>query len=325
MRRLSWQAGLVLLVLLAAGAALLFAWPFPNRRQADRTEREIPFNGERAYGYLKDLCAIGPRPSGSPGMKKQQELLARHFTSLGGEVSWQTFAHKAYPGVEFANLIVQWDKSAKRRVLLAAHYDTRPFPDRDRNNPRGTFVGANDGASGVALLMELAHEMRELKAPLGVDFVLFDAEEYLLHKDDQYPRDSEYFPYFLGSEYFARRYAGDAKREFEYVWGVVVDMVGDADLLIYREVNSVASARRLVNDIWNTAKRLGVSEFRSLARTDVRDDHLPLNDIAKIPTCDIIDFDFPHWHTEADTPDKCSAASLAKVGWVVREWLKTAK
>lgn len=170
--------------------------------------------------------------------------------------------------------------------------------------------------------MELGKHMPALAGPWGVDFVLFDGEEFVF--DDQ--RDRDY--YFIGSTYFARDYAANPPPH-QYRWGVLLDMVGDAQLQIYQEKNSVWYARPLVTQIWATAHRLGVTEFIRQTRHEIRDDHLRLNEIAKIPTCDIIDFDYPrprapsYWHTEADTPDKCSAASLAKVGWVVLEWLKS--
>ena len=105
-----------------------------------------------------------------------------------------------------------------------------------------------------------------------------------------------------------------------------MDMVGDADLQIYQERNSMwwRDTRPLVADIWNKARQLGVREFVPQKRHEIRDDHLPLHNIAKIPACDIIDFDYPYWHTQADAPAQCSALSLAKVGWVMHEWLKGA-
>lgn len=287
---------------------------------------DIPFNGARAYGYLEQLCQVGPRPSGSPGMAAQQDLLESHFTTLGGTVHRQTFRAK-HPlngrPVGMVNLIVQWKPQRPRRILLCAHYDTLPFPMLDKENPYGVFVGANDGGSGVAILMELAHEMPELlendQRTFGVDFVFFDAEEFIFHRNHRY---------FLGSEYFALAYAG--KRlpyKAEYRWGVLLDMVGDADLSLPMERNSLSwrDTRPLVHDIWATARRLGVSEFTPTRGPEIRDDHLPLHNTGRIPTCDIIDFDYPPWHTQGDTLDKCSAVSLAKVGWVLREWLKTAE
>ncbi len=146
---------------------------------------DIPFNGAQAYEYLKQLCAIGPRYSGSAGMAAQQKLLIDHFKQLGGTVTRQEFsARNPLTGdpVQMTNLLTQWHPDRKQRVLLVAHYDTRPFPDRDSHNPRGKFVGANDGASGVAILMELGKSMPQFKSPVGVDFLLVDGEE-LVYRD----------------------------------------------------------------------------------------------------------------------------------------------
>ena len=281
---------------------------------------EIPFNGERAYEYLQKICALGPRPSGSPAMLSQQKLLTEHFENLGGKVALQPFRYR-HPldgsTVEMANLLVQWHPDRKERILLCAHYDTRPYPDRDPVNPQGPFIGANDGASGVALLMELAHEMPRFDSRYGVDFVLFDGEEFVFNDTDAY---------FLGSEWFSRAYVGQPP-PYRYRWGVLFDMVADADLQIFQEGNSVgwADTKPLVEQIWKTAARLNVPEFVARRGQTVRDDHLKLHNIAKIPTCDIIDFDYPFWHTMDDSPRRCSAASLAKVGWVTLEWLRGLK
>jgi hypothetical protein len=292
----------------------------PNAQARAVTLTDIPFNGERAYGYLQQICKLGPRVSGSPGMLAQQKLLIEHFQKLGGKVKLQQFRVR-HPldgsEVRMANLMVSWHPEKQERILLCAHYDTRPYPDQDRRNPRGTFIGANDGASGVALLMELSHRLAALDGKLGVDFVLFDAEEFVF--------DDNADIYFLGSEYFARQYA--AKRlDCRYRYAVLLDMIGDADLQIFEERNSVGTrnTRGLVQDIWATAARLGVREFIPKPKHEIRDDHLPLRNTGGIAAIDIIDFDYPYWHTEGDTADKCSALSLAKVGWVIEEWLKQA-
>lgn len=284
---------------------------------------DIPFNGQRAYDYLKQLTAIGPRPSGSAGMRAQQKLLAEHFAKLGGGVEWQQFpARHPLDGstVPMANLIVRWHPERQERILLCTHYDTLPFPLMDRQNPRGVFVGANDGGSGVAVLMELAHDMAKLPVRYGVDFVLFDGEEFIFQPDGRY---------FLGAEYFARQYAKVRKEKspVHYRWGVLLDMVGDADLQLPQEGTSIGwrDVQPLVADIWATAARLGVKEFGTKRGHTMQDDHLPLHNVGGIPTCDIIDFDYPAWHTQGDTADKCSPLSLAKVGWVLREWLPNAK
>jgi hypothetical protein len=282
-----------------------------------------PLDADRAYDYLKDICAIGRRVSGSAGMKRQQELVTKHFESLGGEVTRQEFMAKNPRGgeVPMVNLIVTWHSDRNERVLLCAHYDTRPLPDEETDRAkkeRGIFIGANDGGSGVAVMMELAHHMAQLQPKFGVDFILFDGEELVYDGD----RD----PYFLGSQHFAEQYR-DKPPEHKYRWGVLLDMVGDTDLQLFQEENSVTwrDTRPLVSQIWGLAQRLGVREFIARPKYLIRDDHLALRNTAKIPTCDVIDFDYPYWHTEGDTPDKCSGESLAKVGWVVYEWFKRAE
>lgn len=285
-----------------------------------------PLQAARAYEYLKQVCALGPRWSGSTGMQQQQALLEKHFTALGGKVSWQRFRVR-HPitgaPVTMANLIVTWHPETKDRVLLCAHYDTRPFPDQDPDpaQRRGVFIGANDGGSGVAALMELAHLVPKLEANVGVDFVLFDGEELVY--------DNNRDPYFLGSRYFSQQYVRQPP-DFRYRSAVLLDMVADKHLQLYYEVNSIRwrDSRPLVKAIWQTAQDLGVREFVPRRGHEVRDDHLMLHNIAKIPACDIIDFDYDvpgtrrsFWHTRADTPDKCSGESIVKVGWVLWEWL----
>jgi Peptidase family M28 len=288
---------------------------------------DIPFNGERAFGYLKEICAIGPRVSATEGMRRQQAYLKAHFEKLGGRVTLQEFParHPETGGtVRLANLIVEWHPERKERILLCAHYDTRPFPDEDPIDRRGIFLGANDGASGASLFCELGHSMPEVKSKYGVDFVLFDGEELVFVKD----RD----PFFLGSEHFAREYIANPPQH-QYKCGVLLDMIGDAQLQIYREVNSMRTPaqRQIVNDLWGVARDLGVREFIATTRHEVRDDHLALNDIAHIPAIDIIDFDYPnsrgpgYWHTTQDVPERCSPLSLAKVGWVLKTWLERVK
>lgn len=299
-----------------------------------------PLDADRAFGYLTRIASLGPRPTGSTGMQRQQDLVTRHFEALGAKVSRQEFSIR-HPltgeSVAGANLIIEWHPDREDRVLLCAHYDTRPLPDWDPNPRRqreGVFIGANDGASGVAVLMELGHHMATAELPLGVDFVLFDAEELVYGK---HPRERG--EYFVGSTYFARQYRRDPPGQ-RYHWGVLLDMVGDAELEILQEKFSLSykDTRQLVGQIWSIAGRLGVKEFvpRTKRRRDegwIRDDHLPLNEIAKIPTCNIIDAEYPnvpfgqpgsYWHTEQDLPRNCSGQSLAKVGWVVLEWLRQA-
>ena len=342
MRGLSGQTLLFAAVAAAAVVvAAYFLWPGgaagDGSAGASKLRLEdIPFPGEAAYDDLKQICDIGPRPSGSPGMVAQQKLLTEHFKKLGAQVRFQEFrARNSLDGsmVPMANLIVQWFPDRKERIAIFTHYDTRPFPDEDSKNPKGVFLGANDGASGVAILMELGRKMPELKTNYGVDFVFLDAEEFVFPAsrrcsarpgDPLVPRRREYF---------ARDYAAQPP-PYRYKWGrAFLDMVGGTRLSLPEEFNSAswADTKPLVDDIWHVAGKLGVSEFHPKVdrKHPVEDDHLRLHDLGKIPTCDIIDFnivdDFPYWHTTQDTPAHCSALSLAKVGWVLQKWLEQVK
>ena len=302
----------------------------PELRQALAPAAPTAFDGRRSYDYLKALCALGNRMSGSLGMKQQQALVEKHFRDLGAQVTFQRFKYK-HPlngkRVPMANLIVEWHPEAKQRLLLCAHYDTRPLPDRDVNprvRAKGVFLGANDGASGVALLMELGHHVANLPLNYGLDFVLFDGEE-LVYFDGR----DDIGSYFAGSRWFASQYVKQPPPH-RYTAGVLFDMVADADLTIYQEENSVTwkETRSLVNEIWATAQRMGIREFIPRQKYKVNDDHLPLYYLAKIPVCDVIDFEFPdarnqYWHTTADSPGRCSGDSLGKVGSVIMEWLAT--
>ena len=278
-------------------------------------EVNINVDGKRALQYLQRVCDIGPRVSGTDGMLKQQQLIIDHFSKLGCEIKSQTFdVNHPVNGtpVRMTNLVVSWNPTAKERVLLCCHYDTRPFPDRDFLKPRGTFIGANDGASGVALFMEMAHHMKAIRPRYGVDMVFFDGEELVFRNGDKY---------FYGSEYFAK-WLRDKPPEYRYVCGVVVDMIADKKLELYYEHGSLRMAGKVTRSIWATAKRLGVKEFIEKAKHEVSDDHLALNQIAGVPTCDIIDFDYSPWHTTRDIPSACSADSLQKVARVLLAWLQ---
>lgn len=322
-----WFVGAVL-----GGAGTLF-WgmmgPFGGGRTGDSGANPVTlaparYEPDRAMGYLLDLCRFGPRPSGSDAMVRQQAYLQAFFESQGATVTRQTYQvrHPETGGpTPITNLIASWGTDRPRRYLLCAHYDTRPYPDQDRQNKRGVFIGANDGASGTAALMELSHHLDDLPEDTGVDLVLFDGEELVY----QQGRDD----YFLGSTYFADQYVAEPPR-IPYQAGILLDMVGDRELKIYYERNSLNFAPDLVRDVWRVARRLRVSEFVPRVRHTITDDHLPLNQIAKIPTIDLIDFDYPrpgfrapsYWHTEDDVPENCSGQSMAAVVWVVHEWLK---
>jgi len=287
---------------------------------------DIPFDGARAYGYLKQLCDIGPRRSGSEGMAEQQKLLKKHFDVLGAKVELQRFL-APYPrngpnkdmigrDLPMANLIVHFKPESQERIMLCSHYDTLPFPLRDPVNPQGRFVGANDNGGGVAILMELGNNLAKDPPKVGVDFVFFDGEEFIFAEGGKY---------FQGSEHFAEKYVKQKQPPAtRYRYAVLLDMVSGAGLRLPEEPNSVAwdDSRPLIKEIWATAARLGVQEFVPRPGDEaVLDDHMALHK-AGIPACDLIDFSYKYWHTQDDTPEHCSALSMAKVGWVLHEWLR---
>ena len=310
---------------LAASATRLSA-ESPFESVSNLRLEQIPFDGRQAFAYLQQLCSIGPRPSGSAGMVAQQKLIAEHFHRLGGAVSVQEFgAHSPVNDsvVPMANIIVQWHPDRAERILLCAHYDTKPFPDRDKQNPDGILLGADDGASGVAVLMELGKWMPRLESKFGVDFALFDGSQYVFKTPAlKTPGD----PRFLGAEYFARAYVS-GQQPFKYREAVLLDMVGGEYLQVYQESDSMGwrDTRPVVEEIWRTAYKTGVREFIPARKHYVADDHVRLHDIAKIPSCAIVDIDYPYWRTQQDTPAHCSPLALAKVGWVMLEWLRQAK
>ena len=295
----------------------------PQTATPPATTAATLFDGAKAWQHLEAVCKIGPRISTSPGMQQQQQYLKKHFEANGGEVLTQEFpVASPFNGnrVSLQNMLVRYHKDRKRRLMICCHYDTRPFPDQDKRNPRGAFIGANDGGSGVAVLCELGRHLTDMKGDWGVDLMFFDGEEFVAARQN---------PTFLGSTFFAKQYAA-GKIPWRYEYAVLLDMVADKDLQIYFEKNSLkAGPDRLTRSIWGTAQRLGVQEFVPKERHIVNDDHLPLNNIAKIPTCDIIDFDYPNpragnvfWHTQADNINNCSQDSLNKVGSVVLAWIR---
>jgi len=270
------------------------------------------FDGQRALGYLIDQVDFGPRVPGTPASAACRDFYKNHFLSLGLAVDSQVFSFvDPYTSVDtpLVNIIARFrgDSDDERAVLLLAHYDSRPRSDHDsdptkRENP---IDGANDGASGVAVLMELANLIAQRPPRTNIDLLLVDGEDWGKEGDHDY--------YLLGSRHFALSGVSD-----KYHYCIVVDLVGDRHQNIFREKYSERFYKPLNDMVWETAARLGITTFRDTVLHEVIDDHLSLG-AGGVPAINIIDFNYPHWHTSEDTPDKCSAESLANVGRVVAE------
>jgi glutaminyl-peptide cyclotransferase len=268
------------------------------------------FSGKEAFGYLTAQTNFGPRNPNSVGHRNCLDYLVGELRGFADAVNRQDFTHTGSRGEEIrlTNIIASFNLTATNRVMFCAHWDTRPWADKDSDPSKHNqpIIGANDGASGVAVLLEVAKLIKQSHPPIGVDILLFDGEDL--------GRNDDLTNFALGSKYFASHKSST----FNPQYGILLDMIGDAQLEIKKEQNSVRYAPDVVEYVWSVAQRLGLQQFVSESGPYVYDDHIPLNE-AGIKTVDLIDFDYPdrsnrYWHTLEDTPDKCSPASLQAVG-----------
>lgn len=273
---------------------------------------DIPrFDSSSAFAALKKQVDIGPRYPGSNGQLICRDYIVSQLKPYADDVIVQDFKHVA-SGKELPlyNIIAHFNSSAPSFILLAAHWDSRPIADKEVNPVKQAqpIPGANDGASGVAVLLELARVFKQLRPDIGVIMVFFDGEDYAVETDS-----AEHM--FLGSKYYAANLSSKTKSSIRY--GILLDMIGDKNLNIYQEVQSVKAAPETVKKVWAAARSLGYERtFIPQAKYDIMDDHVPLIR-AGVKCIDVIDFDYGPWHTLDDTVDKCSADSLKIVGEVV--------
>lgn len=264
-----------------------------------RESESASFSGENAYADVKTQVAFGVRTPGSEGHAKVREWMRAELESAGWTVEIHESERLGHP---IYNLVAKRSAEAPQ-IILGAHYDTRFFADNDPDENKRTepVPGANDGASGVAVLLELARSLPEDTVPVWL--VFFDTEDN---------GRIEGWDWILGSRAFAEEIPVRPRAL------VIVDMIGDADLNIHFEKNSDPAIRE---EIWETADQLGYSEvFISTEKFSMIDDHTPFLE-AGIPAVDIIDFDYPYWHTTQDTVDKVSAESLHAVGDTLWHWV----
>jgi Zn-dependent M28 family amino/carboxypeptidase len=273
------------------------------------------FDGANALKQAAAQVAFGPRNPNSEGAAKTRDYLVAEMSKYADAVSQQTFTQSGYGDeqLHLTNIIASFNKNARQRIMICAHWDTRPRADQDPDTSKRSqpILGANDAASGVGVLLELARVMKQQPPGIGVDLVLFDGEDY--------GAESDLANYFLGSRYFAKNLPAG----FQPAFAVLLDMVGDQNASFPKEAYSVQYAPTVVDILWNGARALSLPNFSQVAGPGIQDDHLPLNE-AGIKTIDIIDANLvgnntndprrEYWHTTQDTMDKVSAGTLASVG-----------
>lgn len=289
--------------------------PGPGRAPGRNISFEGPASASNAppqdaWYYLERQTSFGPRNPGSAGHRKVTEFLVSELAKCADDVQVQPF-NVVYGGATYsmANITALFRSAAgdeRPFILLGAHFDTRPRAERDPIPARRftPIMGANDGASGVAVLLEIAGVLARTRPPVPVMIAFFDGEDLGTSIDSM----------FLGSRHLAGKVDPSHVR-----YMVLLDMVGDADLDIYVEGHSQLSSPDLVDRVWSAAERLGYGHvFHREVRYHILDDHVPFIEKG-IPAIDIIDFDYPYWHTTLDTVDKCSPRSLQIVRDVVLE------
>ena len=275
-------------------------------------QNKVPsFSGEAAFTHLVNQCDFGPRNPGSIGHKNALKYFMEVLVPLADTVFTQSYTEtmpRTNQKVGMNNVIARFNIRAKEQIMISAHWDTRPWGDRgisqvDRENP---ILGANDGASGVAVILELARILKNTSPGIGVNLVLFDAEDYGTSGDS--------WSYCKGSQYFAKNLPIPIPDH-----AINLDMVGDANLNIYIERYSYKQNPELVMELWGKAEELNLTGFKKMVYYTIFDDHVPLYEIAGIPAVDIIDFDYPdektnYHHTHNDVVENCSPQSLSQVG-----------
>jgi len=263
------------------------------------TPAEKQFDGQRAYKRVLEQCAFGPRPVGSEAGRETAAYILTELHKLDWVTETQEFI---YRGVTGRNIIAMRGKGPV--IILGAHYDTRSIADRDPVDTERPVPGANDGASGVAVLLELARTVDVNQAGAEIWLVFFDAEDQ---------GNINGWPFSVGASYMAQHLSVQPQAV------VVVDMIGDREQEIFWERNSDA---QLMTGLWAIAADLGYeTHFIPQYRYSIMDDHMPFHQLG-LAAVDIIDFDYPYWHTAEDTPDKVSAESLQRVGRVLETWLE---
>lgn len=268
---------------------------------------ELQSYSQSAWKYLKTLTGFGPRNFGSSGYFKTIDLIKKVGGEYADTVDVQPFAFSKANGkiLSMSNIRLKFKGTRKGpAILIGAHYDTRPFADEESNPALKSrpILGANDGGSGTAVVLALARYLKNNRDRRPVELVFFDGEDYG-HKGSG--------ENLLGSTYYANQLRQTGADEWPYCV-IIIDMVGDRNLEIFKETHSMKSASWLVELIYGTAEKMAVTQFRSQSKYTIFDDHYPFIGLG-IPSVVLIDFDYPYWHKLTDTLDKCSPESMFSV------------
>lgn len=295
------------------------------RKSAGETSQPaaIQFNADSAYHCIEQQVAFGPRVPNTAAHIACGDYLVNKLKSYNAEVIEQKMTVNAYDGtpLKARNIIASFQPENNNRILLFAHWDTRPYADADtdKKNWQTPIDGANDGGSGVGVLLELARLLKDNKSAIGVDIIFFDAEDYgtpeWLEKDEEETANT----WCLGTQYWTKH---PHKPGYKASYGILLDMVGGLNATFRKEQVSMHFASYVVNQVWEKASQSGYSSYFPQSEGGaITDDHLYVNQGARIPSIDIIDYDpirkngFPDtWHTLDDTMNNISKETLKAVG-----------
>jgi glutaminyl-peptide cyclotransferase len=274
------------------------------------------FDESRAFRHLVSQVDLGPRVPGSEGHRQTYDFMHAHLQRTADQITEHSFAAVSpidSSSIEIRSLIGVFNEKSSRRVLFGAHWDTRLFADEetDEEMKKLPVPGANDGASGVAILLEIASQLKERPPAIGIDLAFFDGEDQGVH---DIPRS-----FALGSQRFVKDYP-----QYRPAFVVILDMVGREGTRIPREGNSMIAAGPLVERIWEIGRLSGCSVLADSTGPPVFDDHIAFLE-AGIPAADLIDLSDPAWHTTRDLPERCSPQSLGEVGRLVLEIIRSAE
>lgn len=321
-------------LLAAVAVALPLTYGCKNQKQqpadgADDTiaVTQLKFNADSAYASIEKQCSFGPRVPGSAAHDACQAYIVNAFKALGLEVTEQKADLKAWDGktLPSCNIIAAYRPELTDRIIICSHWESRPWADADPDSTKHhePVMAANDGASGVAVMLELARQLSSLKPNVGIDFICFDSEDYGAPYWATGADDGS--DWCLGSQYWARH---PHKENYKARFGILLDMVGGSDARFAYEGVSMRYARDVMVKVWDAATRAGADNlFQSVEGGYAQDDHVPMNEIAGIPTIDIIPFvEGEHtfgvtWHTVSDTPQNISKETLRGVGQTLLQFL----